>query len=171
MAFYLMNSPDFIFAWLGLWSIGAAPAMINYNLKGKALMHCLGVSGAKLLLVDETEELRERIQEVESKIREDLGMRICVVDESVKSEVRVQKTERLPDELREGVRGDWPVAMYFTRYNHSLDCNVLLLIRNSGTTGMPKGVGYNTDRAFANGAAVITLLSFFLSFTNMCLAK
>jgi acyl-CoA synthetase (AMP-forming)/AMP-acid ligase II len=160
VAFYLMNSPDFIFAWLGLWSVGAAPAMINYNLKGTALMHCLGVSGAKFLLVDETKELSERIQEVEGKIGEDLGMRIRVVDASVKSEVKVQKTERHPDGLREGVRGDWPVAMYYTRYNHSLAYNPLLLIINSGTTGMPKGVAYNTDRAFANGAAVIPFLSF-----------
>lgn len=31
VCFYMMNSPDFVFAWLGLWAIGAAPAMINYS--------------------------------------------------------------------------------------------------------------------------------------------
>jgi acyl-CoA synthetase (AMP-forming)/AMP-acid ligase II len=35
VAFFLTNSPDFLFAWLGLWAIGAAPALINYNLTGK----------------------------------------------------------------------------------------------------------------------------------------
>jgi len=31
VCFYMMNSPDFVFAWLGLWAVGAAPAMINYS--------------------------------------------------------------------------------------------------------------------------------------------
>jgi len=136
VAFNLMNGPDFIFAWLGLWSIGAAPAMINYNLSGNALMHCLGVCGAKLLLVDEDSVLRGRIEEVKERIGGELGMRICIVDNSLKSEVRRQKTERIPDTYRQGVRADWPVSMFYT----------------SGTTGMPKGVAFNTDRAFTSGA-------------------
>jgi len=115
VGFYLNNSADFIFAWLGLWAIGAAPAMINYNLAGKALLHCLRVSGAHLLLVDEETALRQRIEDAKSEIKGELGMKICVMDSDVMREIQCQKAERPQDAYREGVRGDWPMSMFYTR--------------------------------------------------------
>jgi acyl-CoA synthetase (AMP-forming)/AMP-acid ligase II len=102
-------------AWLGLWAIGAAPAMINYNLAGKALMHCLKVSGAKLLLVDEDPELVARIDDVRADIEGQLGMRITVLDRDVKKVIRTMKAERPEDAFREGVKGDWPMSIFYTR--------------------------------------------------------
>lgn len=126
VGFYLMNSPEFVFAWLGLWAIGAAPAMVNYHLGGKALRHCLGVSGATMLLVDEEEGFGERVAEVEVEKGE---MRVVGMGE-VRRGVEGCSGERVGDGGREGVRGDWPIAMFFT----------------SGTTGMPKGVPFQVDR-------------------------
>jgi acyl-CoA synthetase (AMP-forming)/AMP-acid ligase II len=143
VAFYLTNSPDFIFAWLGLWAIGAAPAMINYNLAGNALIHCLKVSGATLLLVDEDAALRARIEQAQAQIEGDLGMKIRIVDSQAKKEIRSQQAERPADAYRQGVKGDWAMAMFYT----------------SGTTGMPKGVPYQIDRGFVSGATVKTLLN------------
>lgn len=117
VAFYLNNSPDFIFAWLGLWAVGAAPAMINYNLAGKALLHCLKVSGANLLLVDEESTFKQRIEDVQTQIETELGMRVCIVDSNVTNEIRSQNAARPEDAYREGVRGDWPMAMFYTRYD------------------------------------------------------
>jgi acyl-CoA synthetase (AMP-forming)/AMP-acid ligase II len=142
VAFFLTNSPDFMFAWLGLWAIGAAPAMINYNLTGKALIHCLKVSGASLLLVDGDPTLVRRIEDVRSQIEQDLGMQISVLDQQVMKEIRSQKTERPGDIYREVVQGDWPMAMFYT----------------SGTTGMPKGVPFQMVRCFPGGASVNTPL-------------
>lgn len=102
-------------AWLGLWAIGAAPAMINYNLAGKALMHCLKVSGAKLLLVDEDPELVARIDDLRADIEGQLGMRITVLDREVKKVIRTMKAERPEDAFREGVKGDWPMSIFYTR--------------------------------------------------------
>lgn len=116
VSFYLTNSPDFVFAWLGLWAIGAAPAMINYNLAGKALMHCLGVSGASLLLVDEDPALRARVEEVQGKIEGELKMRIIVLDKDVKEEIRSLKAERPSDTYRETVKGDDPMVIFYTRF-------------------------------------------------------
>jgi len=110
-----MNSPEFIFAWLGLWAIGAAPAMINYNLSGKALLHCLGVSGATVLLVDEEEALRVRVEESRVGI-EGRGMRVLVMGEEVREEIKGMSVERVEDAYREGVKGDWPMAMFYTRF-------------------------------------------------------
>jgi len=106
-----MNSPDFILAWLGLWSIGAAPAMINYNLASKALLHCLKISGTKLLLVDPHQDLRTRIDEVKSE----LAMRIVLLDAEQKSKISEILAVRPADCLRDVVRGDWPMCLFYTR--------------------------------------------------------
>lgn len=115
MAFYLTNSAEFVMAWLALWAIGAAPAMINYNLAGKALIHCLRVSGAKLVLVDEDTELVARVEDVRSGIEGQLGMRIMFLDQDAKRDVRAMKAERPADTFREGVKGDWPMTIFYTR--------------------------------------------------------
>ncbi|KAF2476547.1 acetyl-CoA synthetase-like protein [Lindgomyces ingoldianus] len=48
-----MNSEVFVWVWFGLWSVGAKPAFINYNLTGKPLLHTIRTSSARLVLVDE----------------------------------------------------------------------------------------------------------------------
>ncbi|KAL8966607.1 MAG: hypothetical protein Q9197_005888 [Variospora fuerteventurae] len=53
VALDFMNSPEMIFIWLGLWSIGAYPALVNYNLTGAPLLHCLTTSTARIVFVDE----------------------------------------------------------------------------------------------------------------------
>lgn len=115
ISFYLTNSAEFVMAWLALWAIGAAPAMINYNLAGKALIHCLKVSGAKLLLVDEDPELIGRIEDEKANIEGQLGMKISVMDATVKRDIRAIKAERPEDTFREGVKGDWPMSIFYTR--------------------------------------------------------
>lgn len=166
VAFYMMNSPDFIFAWLGLWAIGAAPAMINYNLAGKALLHCLKLSGAKLILVGSEPDLAGRILDSLNGIEGELGMTVCVMDEVTKGEIRSASEERIEDAYREGVRGNWAMAMFYTRYVLNLSSAVEgVPDRHSGTTGMPKGVPFNIDRGFQVGATVSILIlsSFSLS--------
>jgi acyl-coenzyme A synthetase/AMP-(fatty) acid ligase len=115
VGFYLMNSPDFMFAWLGLSSIGAAPAMINYNLAGKALLHCLKISGAKLLLVDEDTALRARINEVAGQLEGELGMRTILMDSEGKAKIVAVTDKRPSDTYREVVKGDWPMCLFYTR--------------------------------------------------------
>jgi acyl-CoA synthetase (AMP-forming)/AMP-acid ligase II len=136
VGFYLQNSPDFIFAWLGLWAVGAAPAMINYNLSGKALLHCLKISGAKMLLVDEEMELRGRIEDVKETLEADMGMTIVVLDPPVKNDIYGLEAKRPEDAYREGVKGDWQMCLFYT----------------SGTTGIPKGCAVNVDRGFQVGS-------------------
>lgn len=52
VAIDFMNSDVFIWLWFALWSIGAKPAFINYNLTGAPLFHTVRTSTARLVLVD-----------------------------------------------------------------------------------------------------------------------
>lgn len=120
VAFFMGNGPDFVLAWMGLWAIGAAPALINHNLTRQALLHCMGIAGASLVLADGPGELLERLDAV----REDLaaeGVRIVKLAD-VRAQVEASPATRPPDALREGLTPDSPFGLFYT----------------SGTTGLPK---------------------------------
>ncbi|CAO2657540.1 Nn.00g036660.m01.CDS01 [Neocucurbitaria sp. VM-36] len=53
VAMDFVNSETFIWVWFGLWSVGAKPAFINYNLTGKPLVHTIKTSTARLVIVDQ----------------------------------------------------------------------------------------------------------------------
>lgn len=135
VAFYLQNSPEFIFAWLGLWAIGCAPAMINFNLAADALVHCLRISGAKVVIVDEEEKVRTRIESDRQTI-EALGMQPIVLSGELKSTIAVKTAERPDDSYREGLKPGFPSALLYT----------------SGTTGLPKGASLPTAEMHQYGA-------------------
>jgi len=120
VGFMMVNSPEFPLAWIGLWAIGAAPAMINYHLPGPALLHCLKISSAKLTIVLGGPEVHERIGAVRSDV-EAMGMKIVNLDQ-VRNEIGSLPPTRPGDHLREKVTGTDPYALFYT----------------SGTTGMPK---------------------------------
>jgi fatty-acyl-CoA synthase len=48
------NAPDYMATWLGLGRIGVVVALINTNLRGPALAHCLNVAAPRGVIVAET---------------------------------------------------------------------------------------------------------------------
>ena len=130
VALVMRNTPDFMLAWMGLFSIGAAPAMINHHLTGKALLHCVGISTAKLMFVDGDDAMLERVNEVREQLEGD-GMKIVVLDD-VRDRIYSSRAERPGDELRRDVNGSSPMAIFYT----------------SGTTGFPKGCILPTAYSF-----------------------
>lgn len=112
------NSETFIFLWFALWSIGAKPAFINYNLQGAALTHCLRASTATLAIVD------PRVADgVTEDVRAELpNMNFLVFTPEVEAEAQGQEPVRYPDAVR----------------SESEYVNMAILIYTSGTTGMPK---------------------------------
>ncbi|KAJ5612749.1 AMP-dependent synthetase/ligase [Penicillium lagena] len=132
VAFYLQNREEFIIGWIGLWSIGCAPAAINYNLNGDALLHCLKISGAKLVLVDEDPTCQARVDECRDAITGQLGMKPMALDNSLKSHIRTFPTATPPKELAVDMPGEFPSILLYT----------------SGTTGMPKGCAFTMSRLY-----------------------
>ncbi|KAK4940110.1 hypothetical protein LTR10_019739 [Elasticomyces elasticus] len=128
---YLINSPHFMFVWFATLAIGCAPAFINYNLEGKALLHCLEVTQTKLLIVDEDAGCQQRINASRAEI-EATGMKTAVLDSTLKQSISSMPRPKLGDELRAGAKGDFPYCLIFT----------------SGTTGLPKGCAFTLARVW-----------------------
>lgn len=112
---YMMNRPEFMFTHLGSWSIGSAPAWINYNLAGDALVHSLKVSGAKVLVVDEDKDCRARIEAVRERLESELGIKILVLDSQLKGDISRMEPKRPENELRAGVKPNFPLFLFYTR--------------------------------------------------------
>ena len=132
---YLMNSADFLVIWLGLWCIGCAPAMLNYNLKGESLIHCLKVSDVRLVLVDSDPDCRARFDGVKDEIESSLGVRSVCVDEALLRDISSSKIQVPDDEYRSKVDGPSPSCLLYT----------------SGTTGLPKAGVFHMQRFHERG--------------------
>lgn len=118
------NCPEYVGVWFGLSKIGAISALINHNLQGQALTHCVDIAEAKAVIVGP-----ENIAELNA-VRDDLkgapslwglgaepdgGQDLSPVLETMSS-------ERPDRSVREGLKADATVLNVYT----------------SGTTGLPK---------------------------------
>lgn len=133
-----INSPHFIFIWFALWSLGALPAFLNYNLTGQPLLHCIRISTARIVFVDE--EVSAQFTPVmldavaSPKFRDGKGpVQVVIFDEAVEQQILAVDGKREPDASREGVRA----------YDMSS------LIYTSGTTGLPKAAIITWNKALA----------------------
>ncbi|CCU82272.1 very long-chain fatty acyl-CoA synthetase [Blumeria hordei DH14] len=120
VAFYLTNTPDHMFACFGLWSIGATPAMINYNLAGDALLHCLKVSTAKIMLVDSDKIVQSRVENRRNQIKNELGIDIMLLD-IIKPSISLSDSRRPDDSCRSGLKLESPAVLLYTRIVGPLD--------------------------------------------------
>ncbi|CRK38649.1 hypothetical protein BN1708_007835, partial [Verticillium longisporum] len=112
------NSDVFIFIWFGLWSIGAKPAFMNYNLTGSALAHCIKTATTSLVLVDPLVASNVN-QEVRSELE---AVTFVEFDPTTLAGIAATEPRRYPDADRSE-----------DKYQ-----NIAILIFTSGTTGMPK---------------------------------
>lgn len=127
VAMDFMNSDVFVWLWFALWSLGAKPAFINYNLTGQPLIHSLKTSQARLVLVDP--EVQKEFSEIvlneisRDNFRDAGGkVEVFVVDSAAEAKIASLAELRDPDEVRGGQTGT----------------DMAILIYTSGTTGLPK---------------------------------
>src|SRR5438309_2324443 len=52
VALFMPNRPDYICIWTGGTKLGCITALINSNLTGKGLAHCITIADAKIVIVD-----------------------------------------------------------------------------------------------------------------------
>ncbi|KAI9716205.1 MAG: hypothetical protein M1828_000431 [Chrysothrix sp. TS-e1954] len=125
------NSSTFLFLWFGLWSIGAKPAFINYNLTGAPLVHCVKTATAKLLLVDD--ELTPAFtQDVTTQLSK-IPVPVVFFTKDVADQIQRTPNIREPDTSRPSQSG----------------ADMAILIFTSGTTGLPKAAIFPWRRVYA----------------------
>ncbi|KAK4162375.1 putative very long-chain fatty acid transport protein [Cladorrhinum sp. PSN259] len=118
VALDFQNTDTLLFLVLALWSLGAVPALINYNLVGKSLVHCITKAKARLILIDPTVA-----GNVEDDVRAGLSDTVFeVVTPQLESQILMLEPYRAPDEVRSDAAGK----------------GMAMLIYTSGTTGLPK---------------------------------
>ncbi|KAH6877115.1 hypothetical protein B0T10DRAFT_193835 [Thelonectria olida] len=138
VAMDFQNSHEFVFLWWGLWSIGAKPAFINYNLSGDSLSHCLGVATTKLCIVDAN--VAENVgQDVKDKHP---GIRFLVMTPEIETKVLAHDPVRQPDSDRSGEKLS----------------DISILIYTSGTTGLPKPAVVSWGKCVVAGTVTARLM-------------
>lgn len=140
VAMNFLNSSTFIFMWFGLWSIGAVPAFINYNLLGKPLTHSVKTSTSRLLLVDPEVKVNFPKEELDLFASPDFrdgkgSVEVVFFTPEVEAQVLQTPPVRAPDSTRTGaIRRDMAILIY-----------------TSGTTGLPKAAVVSWGKCYAGG--------------------
>jgi fatty-acyl-CoA synthase len=136
VALLMPNRPEYVAVWLGLGRIGVATALINTNLRGASLAHCLKVAAPRAVIAD-----------------------------AALAEALAAVTHDLPAETRLWLHGaaapDWPrldqAIEAYGAGDLALDAPAptlkdrALLIYTSGTTGLPKAANVSHHRVMSWG--------------------
>ena len=146
VALYMPNRIEYLAVWYGLSKVGVATALINNQLTGAALAHCLNVSGAAHLIGDaETAAAFEAVRDQVTR-----NMMEWIVGGGA------PRADRDLDQTLKGVSNLRPDRSTARAGLTAKD--VALYIFTSGTTGMPKAAKVTHMRAqlYMRGFAAAT---------------
>ncbi|KAI7861336.1 hypothetical protein BDF14DRAFT_1734405 [Spinellus fusiger] len=130
----LQNHPTFFIALFAISKVGAIPALLNTNLKGKSLEHCVGVTNSKLLLFDPIYE--EQVHSIRPLLENQqvksfaYGEATSINDTSCLSSPMALTSDVLSNYSDEYTDED--------RIKDTPESDPAFLIYTSGTTGFPK---------------------------------
>ncbi len=133
VALFMPNRMDYLPIWYGLTKVGVASALINNNLTGAQLAHCLNISGALHCVVDgETSPAFEAVRGQLTKHIAQWTLGPVVEDRRDLTAALKSCSSLRPD--RQTARGDLRGK------------DTALWIYTSGTTGLPKAARINHMR-------------------------
>ncbi|XP_071030141.1 long-chain fatty acid transport protein 4-like isoform X1 [Oncorhynchus clarkii lewisi] len=142
VALFMENRSQYVGLWLGMAKIGVEAALINFNLRLEALVHCVTISNAKAVVFGS--ELTEAVCEVHSSMGKTVQM-LCSGDWDPK---RVPAGTECLEPLLDAALTHLPIRpdRCFT--------DRLFYIYTSGTTGMPKAAIVVHSRYYRMAALV-----------------
>lgn len=132
IALFMDTQPEYVFIWLGLAKLRVTTALVNTNLRGAQLTHCLKIAGCKALVFGD--ELADSVKEIRSEIHDIPLFQFNSPDRPAleKPATILQDAAPLASELTE------MSAEAFTEAGTASPRDTLLYIYTSGTTGFPK---------------------------------
>ncbi|MEZ5995562.1 MAG: long-chain-acyl-CoA synthetase [Hyphomonadaceae bacterium] len=136
VALLLPNRAEYVPAWMGLAKIGVASALINNNLAGAALAHCLSISGASHVIADA--ETLSAVETIRAGLARPLTYWIIDADFPAaenRQALDLKNPKTAPDRPARALRAGLKSR------------DVALYIYTSGTTGMPKAAKITHMRA------------------------
>ncbi len=124
VALLMENRPEYLFAWLGMAKLGVVSALINTNLRGAALAHCISIAGACHAIVGS--ELAQAFQAALPLIEAAPQGWIVADEGTTPGNLDTALATQSPDNPEPSARA-------------GLTCkNKAFYIFTSGTTGLPK---------------------------------
>ncbi|GAB5362604.1 hypothetical protein AAMO2058_000811900 [Amorphochlora amoebiformis] len=154
VALLMGNRPEFIAIWLGLSKVGVVSALLNTNLKGDSLKHCLQTAKSKVVITDS-----ELVPLVEPQATS-LSLPIFHL---TPAPTKYSKDEKKTP-LGQTGGASTPLGPILEKYAQTRPSatrrkreggptNVLFYIYTSGTTGLPKAAKISHARFYAAGVA------------------
>ena len=138
---FLENHPDIIAIWFGLSKLGIIAALINNNLKGDGLLHCLRTAGSNAVISDAA--LSSAVSDIQSELDSTVTHSILGRGDLSEEALAALPDHRPARSGRQGLTGK----------------DIALLIYTSGTTGLPKA-------ARMSHARCLTMMSGFIDATS-----
>ena len=133
----MTNRPEFIAAWMGFSKVGIATALINTNLTGQALAHCLNIAGVSQVVADE--ETWRQCEEARPFVTRTMMLWVL----GLKGEQETSERRGLDNAVRGGSSVRPPRSVRDGLTNR----DTALYIYTSGTTGLPKAARIHHARA------------------------
>lgn len=133
----MTNRAEYIAAWMGFSKAGIATALINTNLTGQALAHCLNIAGVAVVVADE--ETWRNCEEARPFVSRTMMLWVLGLQDADE----VSERRGLDNAVRSGssVRPNRAIRDGITNRDTAL------YIYTSGTTGMPKAARIHHARA------------------------
>ena len=133
VAVFARNRIEYVALWFGLTKLGVIPALLNYQLSGKALAHCVNISQAAHVILDV--EMAEQWRATQDQIEGDPKVWAAFGDidgfPSFDSAIFSLRPDRPAKSERDGLTAAGQAMKMFT----------------SGTTGLPKAAKITHVRA------------------------
>lgn len=130
VALVMENCPDYVAIWFGLSKVGVTTALINSNLEGAGLVHCINIVGARAIVASGTQAAN--VQKILSEI--DGEPPFWDLDGEAGPSLEEALTDcsstRPSRQFREGLNG----------------AHTCVFIYTSGTTGLPKAAKITQSR-------------------------
>ncbi len=133
VAIFVRNRLEYVALWLGFSKIAVIPALLNFQLSGSALAHCVNISDASHLILDH--EMEEQWNAAKDSVTTDVKVWAAFAEidgyESFDAAISNHVPSRPSKEIRAGLKAAGQAMKMFT----------------SGTTGLPKAAKVTHVRA------------------------